>query len=101
MAVALSAAPARFVLSDDLIDACGSRAAAYDRENRFFTEDFRQLREAGYLNMLVPKDLGGLELSLLEVCKERERLRTLASLGAEFLFQVIGDRARPAGPECP
>ena len=67
-------AASQFVLSDELIEACGSRTATYDRENRFFTEDFGQLRAAGYLNMLVPKDLGGHGLSLLEVCKEQERL---------------------------
>ena len=69
---ALASPPA--VLSDDLIQAWGERAAVYDRENRFFTEDFEMLRAAGYLNMLVPSDLGGLGLSLLEVCKEQERL---------------------------
>jgi alkylation response protein AidB-like acyl-CoA dehydrogenase len=67
-------ATARSVLSDELIDACGARAATYDHENRFFAEDFVQLRDAGYLNMLVPKDLGGPGLSLLEACKEQERL---------------------------
>jgi alkylation response protein AidB-like acyl-CoA dehydrogenase len=62
------------VLSDDLIEACGQRAAAYDRENRFFTEDFEALRATGYLNALVPRELGGLGLSLSELCKEQERL---------------------------
>ncbi len=46
----------------------------YDRENRFFSEDFEALRAAGYLNVLVPPDLGGLGLSVAEVCKEQERL---------------------------
>src|SRR4051794_702966 len=35
------------VLDDALIEACGERAATYDRENRFFTEDFEALRAAG------------------------------------------------------
>ncbi len=47
------------VLSDDLISRCGSRAAAYDRDNRFFTEDFEELRAAGYLKIAVPEQLGG------------------------------------------
>ena len=34
---------ARSVLSDELIQACGERAAVYDRENRFF---YRGLRGA-------------------------------------------------------
>ena len=67
------AAPAS-VLSDELIEACGQRAATYDRENRFFTDDFEALRAAGYLNVLVPRDLGGPGLSVAELCKEQERL---------------------------
>jgi alkylation response protein AidB-like acyl-CoA dehydrogenase len=66
--------PANAVLSDELIEACGERAATYDRENRFFTEDFEALRAAGYLNALVPGEFGGLGLSLADLCKEQERL---------------------------
>lgn len=66
-------APAK-VLDDALIEACGERAATYDRENRFFTEDFEALRAAGYLNVLVPRDLGGGGLSVAEVCNEQARL---------------------------
>src|SRR5438105_1572700 len=62
------------VLSDELIEACGQRAATYARENRFFTEDFGALPAAGYLNVLVPRDLGGPGLSVAELCKEQERL---------------------------
>jgi hypothetical protein len=36
-------------LSDDLLERCAQRAAGYDRENRFFFEDFEELREAKYL----------------------------------------------------
>src|SRR5262245_29640648 len=61
-------------LSDELIDRCGSRAAAYDRDNRFFTEDFDELRAAGYLTMAVPKTLGGPGMSLAEICREQRRL---------------------------
>jgi len=62
------------VLKDDLIDRCGERAATYDRENRFFSEDFEELRAAGYLKTVVPKDLGGLGMSLAQVCREQRRL---------------------------
>src|SRR5262249_3379989 len=61
-------------LSEDLIGRCGSRAASYDRENRFFTEDFEELRAAGYLKFAVPKEFGGQGLSLAEVCHEQRRL---------------------------
>ena len=69
-----TAAPPSTVLSDGLIEACGERAATYDRDNRFFFEDFEALRAAGYLNVLVPRDLGGPGLSVADLCKEQERL---------------------------
>ena len=34
------------VLSDDILARCAERAPIYDRENRFFTEDFEELRQA-------------------------------------------------------
>ena len=42
-------------------------AAAYDRENRFFQEDFDDLKRAGYLTMAVPKELGGRGMTLAQV----------------------------------
>jgi alkylation response protein AidB-like acyl-CoA dehydrogenase len=64
----------RWTLSDDLLERCGQRAATYDRENRFFTEDFEELREAGYLLAAVPRELGGQGLTLAEICHEQRRL---------------------------
>ena len=61
-------------LSDEIIAHCGDRAAAYDRENQFFTEDFEELRAAGYLKIAVPKELGGHGMSLADVCREQRRL---------------------------
>jgi len=63
-----------WVLSDDLLERCAQRAAAYDRENRFFFEDFDELREAKYLLAAVPKEFDGLGLTLPEVCHEQRRL---------------------------
>ena len=63
-----------FVLSDDVIDRCAARTAEYDRENHFFTEDFEELRESGYLVMAVPTELGGLGFSLADVGRETRRL---------------------------
>ncbi len=62
------------VLSDEILDHCAARTAGYDRENRFFTEDFEELRAAGYLLMAVPTELGGLGMTLAEVCQEERRL---------------------------
>jgi alkylation response protein AidB-like acyl-CoA dehydrogenase len=62
------------VLSDDLLARCAERAAGYDRENRFFFEDFEELREAEYLLAAVPKEFGGLGLTLSEICREQRGL---------------------------
>jgi alkylation response protein AidB-like acyl-CoA dehydrogenase len=62
------------VLTDQLIARCGERAATYDRENRFFDEDFEELQDAGYLKLAVPRDLGGLGMSLAQACQEQRRL---------------------------
>src|SRR5215470_16366313 len=62
------------VLSDEMIVRCGERAAAYDRDNRFFQDDFDELREAGYLRMPIPREYGGLGMSLAEVAREQRRL---------------------------
>jgi alkylation response protein AidB-like acyl-CoA dehydrogenase len=62
------------VLTQDILDRCAKRAPEYDRENRFFHEDFEELRSSGYLLMGVPVELGGLGLSLAEICRETARL---------------------------
>jgi alkylation response protein AidB-like acyl-CoA dehydrogenase len=71
-------APARqsgsSVLSDEMLARFASRAATYDRENRFFAEDFEELRAAKYLLLPVPEKFGGLGMNLAEVCREQRRL---------------------------
>lgn len=62
------------LLSDEMLTRFHERAPVYDRENRFFMEDFEELREVGYLNMPVPKELGGLGMTLAQVCREQRRL---------------------------
>src|SRR5262245_36307565 len=62
------------VLSDDVLGRCATRAPGYDAENKFFSEDFDELRAAGYLLMAVPEELGGKGMNLAEVCKEEARL---------------------------
>jgi alkylation response protein AidB-like acyl-CoA dehydrogenase len=70
----IAVAHPRPILTDELIDRCGQRAAGYDRDNRFFAEDFEELRAAGYLLAAVPEEFGGRGLSLAEVCQEQRRL---------------------------
>ena len=62
------------LLTDEMLDRFGERAPIYDRENRFFSEDFEELRDAGYLNMPIPRELGGLGFTLAEVAQEQRRL---------------------------
>lgn len=64
----------RHVLSEEILERCLERAPLYDQENRFFQEDFDELRDAGYLLMAVPEELGGRGMSLAEVCREQRRL---------------------------
>jgi len=65
-------------LNDELLDRIHSRAAGYDRDNRFFVEDLEELREAGYLAALVPTELGGAGLGLAEASREQIRLAAAA-----------------------
>src|SRR4051794_15589561 len=67
-------ATAEQVLSQELLDRCAQRAPIYDRENRFFSEDFEEIRAAGYLKANIPRDFGGLGLTLEEMCLEQRRL---------------------------
>jgi alkylation response protein AidB-like acyl-CoA dehydrogenase len=66
------------VLTEDLLERCRERAPGYDRENRFCQEDFDELKAAGYLLMAVPRELGGLGMSLAQVARETRRLATYA-----------------------
>ena len=69
-----SPAAAAGTLSDEMLARFASRAATYDRENRFFDEDFIELRAARYLLLAVPAELGGAGMSLAQVCREQRRL---------------------------
>ncbi|PQZ93921.1 acyl-CoA dehydrogenase [Arthrobacter sp. MYb227] len=47
------------VLTTELLERIRSRAAAYDEENIFCTEDFEELKAAGYLRAMLPVQRGG------------------------------------------
>ncbi|HEV2149028.1 MAG TPA: acyl-CoA dehydrogenase family protein [Longimicrobiaceae bacterium] len=64
----------RPVLTDEMLQRFQQRAPQYDRENRFFAEDFDELRDSGYLTMAVPAELGGRGYTLADVCREQRRL---------------------------
>ena len=62
------------VLTDEILIRCHERSAGYDQENTFFTEDFQELQEAGYLTMPIPQEFGGRGFTLSEVAREQRRL---------------------------
>src|SRR5258708_4420192 len=62
------------VLSDSLLLGFAERCTGYDRDNRFFHEDFIDLKSTGYLTMAVPRELGGRGLTLAQCCREQRRL---------------------------
>ena len=71
----LSAAEPRGpVLTSDMLHRFQERAPTYDRENRFFDEDFEELRASGYLTMAVPRELGGRGYTLADVSREQRQL---------------------------
>jgi len=81
------------VLSQELLQRFWERAPQYDRENRFFSEDFEDLRKAGYLTSTVPKELGGGGLDLAEFCQEQRRLAYYAAptaLGVNMHLMWVG-----------
>ncbi|MEJ6556143.1 acyl-CoA/acyl-ACP dehydrogenase [Microbacterium esteraromaticum] len=69
--------PARH-LPDDLLERIRERAAVHDRENTFPQQDLDELREAGYLSILVPRERGGAGLGLVEAAALQQRLACAA-----------------------
>ena len=81
------------VLSDDMLKRFAERVGTYDRENRFFKEDFEDLKRAGYLTICVPKEMGGKGFTLAEFCREQRRLAYYApatALGINMHLYWVG-----------
>jgi alkylation response protein AidB-like acyl-CoA dehydrogenase len=62
------------VLTETVLADFAARATAYDHENRFFNEDFEDLRKSGFLKLAVPTAFGGSGYSLAQVALEQRRL---------------------------
>jgi alkylation response protein AidB-like acyl-CoA dehydrogenase len=62
------------VLTDEMLKGFAKRVAQYDRDNKFFTEDFEALRKSGYLTINVPKELGGRGYTLAQTARLQRRL---------------------------
>lgn len=63
-------------LPDDLLDRIRERAPIHDRENTFPEQDLAELRDAGYLKILVPAGRGGAGLGLEQAAILQQRLAT-------------------------
>ena len=73
--VASASGPAaETVLTDEMLARFAKKAPQYDRDNAFFMDDFDELRQAGYLRVAVPAELGGAGLSLAGVARQQRRL---------------------------
>jgi alkylation response protein AidB-like acyl-CoA dehydrogenase len=70
----ITSTDATTVLNDEMLARFDERAPVYDRENRFFTEDFEELRASGYLELAIPPEFGGPGLKLEDVVRLQKRL---------------------------
>ena len=61
-------------LPDDLLERIRERAPVHDRENTFPAADLEELRDAGYLAILAPAEIGGGGLGLAEASALQQRL---------------------------
>lgn len=66
------------MLPNEMLEKFRQRAPVYDRENRFFQEDFDDLVASGYLKSPIPKELGGAGMTLADVCRQQRRLAYFA-----------------------
>ncbi len=76
------AASAGSPLTGEMLARFESRAATYDRENRFFDQDFEELRATGYLRLPLPVELGGAGFTLAQMAREQRRLAYYAPASA-------------------
>ncbi len=92
------------LLHDDLLERVRERAAGYDRENRFLTEDLEDLREAGYLTALVPAEFGGLGWRLEDAVRAQMRLAgaapsTALAVNMHLIWTAVAKVLRDRGDD--
>lgn len=66
------------ILPAAMLEHFRERAADYDADNRFFAEDLAELRESGYLAVVVPSEMGGSGISLDTLVRCQRRLACYA-----------------------
>lgn len=93
--------PAEY-LPDDLLERIRSRAAQVDADNVFPRQDLDELREVGYLKILVPADRGGAGLSLEQAAVLQQRLAgaapaTAVSINMHLVWTGVAKVMRDRG----
>jgi alkylation response protein AidB-like acyl-CoA dehydrogenase len=94
------------LLTDEMLARFDERAPVYDRENRFFDEDFEELRQSGYLTATVPRELGGGGIGLDEYVRLQRRLGYVAPATAlavnmhMYWMGVAADLLRAGDESC-
>ena len=94
------------LLSDDILQRFDERAATYDRENRFFAEDWADLQSTGYLTAAMPVEYGGQGLGLDDFVRLQSRLGYYAAptaLGVNmhiYWTGVAADLAKSGDHSC-
>jgi alkylation response protein AidB-like acyl-CoA dehydrogenase len=81
------------LIPESTLETFRSRAAGYDRDNKFYQEDFDDLRAHGYLRMAIPRELSGLGFTLAEVARETRRVAGYApatALGTNMHTYWVG-----------
>jgi alkylation response protein AidB-like acyl-CoA dehydrogenase len=66
--------PSSAVPDEAMLARFAKRAPEYDQQNRFFSEDFAELQQCGYLRIALPEEMGGAGMGLAEVVREQRRL---------------------------
>src|SRR4051812_29278177 len=87
---------AESALTDQILAKCRQRAPGYDKDNRFFQEDFDDLKAAGYLRMAIPREFGGFGMNVAEVGRETRKLAMYApatALALNMHNYWVGDAA--------
>jgi len=80
-------------LAESVAGPIAARAEAVDLEGAFPYESFRELHEAGYLAITIPRDLGGLGADVLEYALAHERVAHACgstALAANMHLTLIG-----------
>jgi alkylation response protein AidB-like acyl-CoA dehydrogenase len=62
------------ILTDEMLARFDERAPVYDRENRFFDEDWEELKRSGFLMCSVPEEYGGSGLDVAEYIQQLGRI---------------------------